>query len=541
MWKAILVDDEEFVRAELTALFPWEPYQFELVGEAENGETAMELVSITNPDLVITDIRMSPVDGLKLTSWLAEHYPDTVVAIVSAYNDFPLVREALRLGAVDYLIKAEATVDTVGAFLKRMDGILGQRNLARNRQRELTNNAAQYQILVIESLWRDILTRASDDAELKGKAEQLGIDLQHKEYALLFVHVVGYCKGFKQEQISTRKTLERMVKPNLEQDWAWNIIDLTHGDFVIVMSRRGMNSITETISSLQKLAHLLAENALKNWITSVSPKLCSFAELPGTYREVREINMLRIFNSGSRYFDIGDLSTLRQKKFPKIPELLSTWERILEGSEIKAIHDFLEHTFDKIVPVCFCPSEARWLAVDFINILRRVAFEYQVGWEEMKELADDFPNFLEQAESIKEWQERIESLAVQYIQCAKTHLNPQVSLIIRKALVYIQANFTRDLSLEEVAEYCGVSKSYLCRVFPDYTGEHFSDYLQQLRIDRAKQLLMFTNEHIYEIATKVGFWNSRYFSKVFHDVVGMTPADYRRIPLNETTVEQQLK
>ncbi len=250
MWRAVLVDDEEYVRAELVALFPWDRFGFCLTGEAENAQAAMDLIERVEPDLVITDIRMPDTDGLELTAWIGQHYPQLVVAIVSAYDDFSFVREALRLGAADYLIKAEATPGTAGDFLKRISGVLKNR--------------------LIE-------------------------------------------------------------KP---------------------------------------VAH--------------------------------------------------------------------------------------------------------------------------------------------------------------YIQSTRSITQPQGSQTIRKALAFIQANFTRDLALEEVASHAGVSKSYLSRVFPEYAGKHFCSYLQQLRIERAKELLRLTDDHIYEIAFKVGFWNSRYFCKVFRDTVGMTPADYRR-------------
>ncbi|HBE79639.1 MAG TPA: hypothetical protein DDW65_17960 [Firmicutes bacterium] len=554
MWRVILVEDEEFVRAELAALFPWRDYRFELIGEAESGRNAIQLIATTNPDLVITDIRMGPMDGLELTSWLVIHRPEIVVAIVSAYNDFPLVREALRLGAVDYLIKAEATMETAGIFLKRMVGILEQRNLVRCQQQELTNCATQYQLLAVRSFWRDILSRSSDETETELKAGQLGINLQQKGYGLVLVHVVNDNEGIKKKQIVACKTFEEALlhRLNLGGNWTWNIVDLNHGDFVIVANYRDEDEdededpTRESIQMLQDFACFLTKDLSEKWVVSVSPGLCSFAELPGYYREVREMNLLRIFNSDRRYFHIEDLLVLRERKFPKLPELLAAWEGTLERADIHAIQDFLNHTFDKIIPSSFCPSEARWLTVDLINILRRVSYEYQVGWKEVGTLADNLPDFLEQAESIKEWQELIERLATHYTQSVQTHLNPRISSSIRKALAFIQTNFSRDLSLDEVAEHSGVSKSYLCRTFSEYTGEHFGDYLQRLRIDRAKQLLVFTNERIYEIATKVGFWNSRYFSKVFHDVVGMTPADYRRTPLSETTenvrmVEEQLR
>ncbi|HEX7714077.1 MAG TPA: response regulator, partial [Bacillota bacterium] len=189
MWRAILVDDEEYVRAELAALFPWSRYQFELVGEADNGRAAIDLVNAAKPDLVITDIRMPDMDGLALIARLADVYPQPVVVVVSAYNDFPYVREALRLGAADYLMKAEATLETAAVFLGRLGEILEERYRARNRQAEMTSNIARYHCLAKESFWRDTLTRASDLTELEARANQLGIVLENMRFGLTFVHI----------------------------------------------------------------------------------------------------------------------------------------------------------------------------------------------------------------------------------------------------------------------------------------------------------------------------------------------------------------
>jgi two-component system response regulator YesN len=209
---------------------------------------------------------------------------------------------------------------------------------------------------------------------------------------------------------------------------------------------------------------------------------------------------------------------------------MAAWEQVLREVDPNAIHDFLDNVFQDILPNHFSPNAARQLVLDFIHILRQVSFEYQLRWEEFGNQKPDLPKLLEQAETLRDWQIQIEKLVTDYIQSVKVNTYPQASLTIRKALTFIQSNFTRDLSLDEVARSAGVSKSYLCRVFPEYTGEHFSDYLQRIRIERAKELLRFTNDHIYEIASKVGFWNSRYFSKVFHEIVGTSPADYRRVP-----------
>lgn len=405
MWRAILVDDEEYVRAELAALFPWQRYQFDLIGEAENAQAAKALVKASEPDLVITDIRMPETDGLELIFWLIHHSPPPLVAVVSAYNDFSYVREAFRLGAADYFIKAEATLETAGFFLERIAGILDQRHSLQHHQERLTSNLAQYHQLATESFWRDVLTRACDETEIVLRGHQLGIVLEPVWFGLIFLQASEV-----QGEIppAFRGVFEATIRANWDWDWEWNLIDFHRGDFLILAHQIGNTPEPEALEKLQTIACQLVRDTSEKMTAGVSVQLCSFRDLPGNFREVREVN-------------------------------------------------------------------------------------------------------------------------ARYIRSAMASSLTSAALTVRKALVYIQLNFARDLSLEEVAGHVGVSKSYLSRVFPEYAGEHFSAYLQRLRLERAKELLRLTNDHIYEIASGVGFWNSRYFSKVFQEAEGLTPADYRRV------------
>jgi YesN/AraC family two-component response regulator len=204
---------------------------------------------------------------------------------------------------------------------------------------------------------------------------------------------------------------------------------------------------------------------------------------------------------------------------------------MLRKAEPDSIYDFINNVFEKL-PQYLVPVEARHLTLNFVNILRRIAVENQIQWEALVTGGFDLDEIIEQAESITDWQIQLKKLVSLYIQALKANRSPIIYLAIQKALIFIQANFTRELSQEEVAAHVGVNKSYLSRVFPEYTGEHFSDYLQRLRIERAKELLRFTNDRIYEIASQVGFWNPRYFSRIFHEAVGVTPADYRRAQMS---------
>lgn len=527
MWRAILVDDEEFVRTELTALFPWAQFGFDLVGEAENAGDAMELIDTTEPDLVITDIRMPETDGLELIAWLGQRHPQIMVAVVSAYNDFQFVREALRLGAVDYLIKAEATPETSGALLKRVGDILENRRFTREKQEKTIVDLARYHQIATEAFWRDALTRALDEKELELQASQLGIALKDNNYGLIFIHVSNYSDCSEEAHAAFRKDLEEKIKSHWDQDW--NLVDIKQGNFVIVANRVGEKPKPEMVEALERFARQIALDFPGKLTISASSRLSRFHELPGNFREVREVNLLRLYHQPGGFISTSNLLKLRQAEPYSVSQLLSGWELMIRGMEQENVRDFINELFDKTIPNHLCPEEAGKLALELINILRRVSFEYQVRWEESKDGITDLSELLGQAESIRDWQILIEKNVAHYFRSVQTVNQPQSSLTIQKALAYIQSNFTRDLTLEEVADYVGVSKSYLSRIFPEYAGKHFCSYLQQLRIERAQELLRFTDYHIYEIASKVGFWNSRYFGKVFRDMVGMTPADYRRI------------
>lgn len=536
MWRTILVEDEEYVRTELAELFPWQPYDFVLVGEAENAQTAMDLIEEVHPDLVITDLRMPEMDGLELISWIVQHFPEIVVTVISAYNDFPSVRKALRLGASDYLIKAELTQETAGAFLKRIGKILTERRYISEQQKKLTDHMEHYRLLASEAFWRDLLTGSIAQREIQTKASQLGLELDDLWFSLIFIHVAK-----KDLHRNVGRILNEALTEGswavLDWEWSWRLVKFKRGDYVVILSRDGQKPKQEELEQIEKCAHDLRTRITISITLSVSLEADKYLGLPRLFKEAKNLNLLRLYFPEKRYITNDDISVIRQASAPDIPRLLNTWEEALRNihadSELALLNSFLDTVFIDIIPVCLTPEEARWLVLDLIRTFHWVLFEYRVRWDQVIGRGRDYLEIIEEVDSIADWQSMLRDLAVKFRQFVQKRqalaVHPQISLAVRKAVAYIQANYHRDLSLEEVATHAGVSMSYLSRAFPEYVGDNFSNYLRNLRIERAKELLLFTNEYIYEIASKVGFWNSRYFSKVFHDTVGMSPVDYRRV------------
>ena len=135
---------------------------------------------------------------------------------------------------------------------------------------------------------------------------------------------------------------------------------------------------------------------------------------------------------------------------------------------------------------------------------------------------------MDQAVSCQEWLKWIRSLTKQYWEVTQKQESPHISSVIKKAISFIEANYARALTLKEIADWAGVSDSYLSRAFTKCIGENFNHYLRRYRVERAKELLRLSELKIYEVARQVGFWNVRYFSRVFYEFAGVTPANYRQ-------------
>ncbi|EKN65253.1 AraC family transcriptional regulator [Neobacillus bataviensis LMG 21833] len=127
MYKVIIADDEYMIKKSLTVMIENAPFNFKVVGTAEDGKEAMDLIKEFRPDLLVTDIRMPVMDGLDLIHQLHEEHESTEAIVVSGYGEFEYAQRALRMGAADYLLKP-IKVDLVQEALKRVSEKLRARS-----------------------------------------------------------------------------------------------------------------------------------------------------------------------------------------------------------------------------------------------------------------------------------------------------------------------------------------------------------------------------------------------------------------------------
>ena len=176
LYRILLVDDEEEVRKGIIRKMEWEKLGFEVAGDAENGEEALEKVEQLQPDVVITDIRMPYMDGLTLTRRIREKYPSIRVLIFSGYDDFEYAQQAIKLHVTEYILKP-VNVEELSEILTRVRENLEEEIKQRRDIDSLRESYLGNLPILRELFLNDLVRGEADESAVEPKLREYGVDI----------------------------------------------------------------------------------------------------------------------------------------------------------------------------------------------------------------------------------------------------------------------------------------------------------------------------------------------------------------------------
>ena len=181
MYKLLIVDDEKQVREGLKRLLPWQDYGITIIGEAINGREALGIIEDQRPDIVLLDIQMPVMNGLELAKRIHGQYPECKFIVLSGYNDFARVREAMKYGAVDYLLKPSGKEEIIRIIEEIID------SLEDSLISRLHNN--EYLALLKNNVLNRLISGTISSRELKDKLALLQLDLSSGCFSIVSVEI----------------------------------------------------------------------------------------------------------------------------------------------------------------------------------------------------------------------------------------------------------------------------------------------------------------------------------------------------------------
>lgn len=520
-YKALIVDDEAMIRIGLSSCIAWDEEGIELVGEANNGEAALELIKRHQIDILITDIKMPIMDGLELTHFVKEIRPYIKVILISSYNDFEYARRAVRLGVVvDYLLKPTMEPEDLQRLLGVCKAQL-DKELAKEQKSDLYLQEMQKKKLHVfgQQIKKAI---EGEDVDLKWIPESMNPPFQ------LSIWRMEAPPSFDAKDRMNR--IETIAEKLADLCNYGTVCIMKENEIVLVMAYRNGKAEADILSY-----HNLLKQQEYRFTVGISPFFHQWNRLADAFGWAEHALLQAFFKGkGSCYTGeiINSTSVSTLPSTSEIPEWIVIRDRFSRALAVSDRHKS-EHALRELFALWrterFSPADIMTQANGILIML--FSNQYHLKAEE-KMLS--LMNNLHQTQHAYTLDEVMEDLKSQFHslwEFAPIHLVVEETgglHAIQIALTYIQENYRRNLSLQEVADQVHMSKNYFSELFKKRTGMNFIDFLIRLRIYYAKHLLETTALKIYDVGVLSGFNSPKHFLKLFKREMLCTPAEHRQ-------------
>lgn len=541
MLKVVIVDDETLVRVGLKSILNWEEEGYEIVGEENNGLNGLKLIKRTNPDIVITDIKMPGMDGIEMMQKALKFNKKLKFIVLSNYGEFHLVRQAMKLGARDYLLKLEIKPEVLTKVLSNIkDEILNELNL-KDKNIFIENQISENKSVLRGEFFKDLISNILTDAhQIDKRARNLGIELREREFACAFIKV-NYEKISENYSYKDMKLLDTSILNILEEisneffrsyAFKWE-----YGEYVIVLSdKKGIKRETFRKKSYD-MAEVLIQ-MLKNYVNvatsvGISNLHPGYKNLSEAYAESKKAIEQIFYHGYGSVIYYSDLSQYSKESYFDLCKYKIHLLKSIEVCDISAVKNIFSD-------ILLAFQNKRISKENAYDICCQLAYLTNLSlgeqWDLFKGASQVDNNIFESIRELKtydeiiNWIRNFEKDLCKFLTKVK---NQHEHYLIAEAKRFIHENYMNNIGLNEVAEHLNLSPKYFSNFFKKNTGVNFSDYVTQIRMTVAKKLLKETNYKIYEIANLVGYENAFYFSKIFKKNFGVTPKEFIK---NQTNV-----
>lgn len=534
MLKVFLVEDEVIVREGIRNSIDWEANGLFFCGEASDGELALPMILNEKPDIVITDIRMPFMDGLELARLVKKEMPWVRIVILSGYGEFEYAKEAINIGIAQYLLKPISKHELTKCLISIRDNIAAEQN-ERETYEKYKAEIKEYYAGDKRQLFYDIVAGSSDLEDIAKRSKKLNLELTANAYNIFLYKIKAAKSDVYDNNIpfDLINELEALVEKND------NIISfdcLLDGSALLVKGN-SIDDVNKLLVEIVKgMKHIFS--AYKNivYFGGIGKVVTDIDKLPLSYQEASRVFAYRYILDESHIFDSRDIA---DGKAGRLQDNGMDLDNILHLNKKKAeefirignkkdIHYFIEEYLkcisnDSRSSLLF----RQYIILDMYYIA--VAFAQEMGFskEDIAEpISDKFQmNMLLSFDEISRY---IENIFSHVMDLRDKISSNKFNDIIGKAKTYINDNYTNDkLSLNQVANHVYLCPSYFSAIFSQKTGQTFIQYLTDLRMNKAKELLKCTDMKTSEIAYAVGYKDPHYFSYIFKKTQNCTPKQYR--------------
>lgn len=521
MYKVMLVDDETYMINGLKSIINWEEYGLEITAVAFNGVQALEILDHTPVDIILTDIKMPKMNGLDLISTLKQRDASYKFIILSGYNDFDYLKQALKLGIENYLLKPINVEELSQTLINAMEVI--------EAERQANIKAIEESFILKNNILNRWATNTISPAELTERAQLLNIDLNCNCYIVCILRI---WQNKKTEAFEDQNTLRRFVidacYKALGDILNDEVFSDVNGDILLFFSGNSQEITYENIKKLlQACIDQINYKPAVDVFLSVGSIEMDFRSLHNSYFKARELIEYMLILQPNHMINYDDKFRFDGQFIKDIDIRADYFKNLILSSRREEVDQFIDHIYEKVFSIeNTSPKYIKNLSVELLYIINKVAKEKKMLPSNHHKLIEDIYRNVYDAETKLELIDTIKETALSVM--ATPDKNAEINPLIQRTIEYIINNISGDLSLKHLSVTFNVNPSYLGQLFKSETGELFTNYLNKIRIEKAIQLLTTSKLNANEIALRVGYVNANYFYTCFKKFTGKYPMDYRR-------------
>lgn len=533
MIKVFLVEDEVIIRKGIRRNISWEAEGFVFAGEASDGELAWPMIRKCRPDILITDIRMPFMDGLELAGLVRKELPDIKIIILSGYSEFDYAKQAISLGVTEYLLKPVSSEKLLEVVKRVADVIRKEREhkeLVNQYKKEMEENID----LEKKRLFDRLVICGDSMMALLEQGQALGLDLASPFYTVLLFKLMTSEENqeYSAELVAVSERVHEIMNRQelLFERGAegWAILLKTDSDEEVPQELEGLE---------KKIRGLLEEYPGIRYFGGIGETVQRMRDISVSYQSASKAFAGRFFAECNQFVRVGQIEGLKRAAdqdmslesvdASKIDRRLV--ENFLKSGVEEEVNDFVEEYFKNVGQknyrsVMFC----HYIIVDMNFCVSSFLADMGMDISQLPARCREIDQLSYYASSPEGMLEYVKLLLTETIRLRDRSARNRYHDMIEEAKKGILNHFqNNEFSLNQAAAMVNISPGYFSTLFRQETGKTFIEYLTEVRLEKAKALLMCTDMRSSEIGYQVGYKDAHYFSYIFKKACGCTPKEYR--------------
>lgn len=527
MYKIMLADDEGIVIDSLRFIIEKEFSGECTIESAKTGRSVIELAEWYRPDIAIMDIQMPGINGIDAMKEIREVNSHTVFIIMSAYDKFDYAKEAINLGVLEYLNKPVDREKIVQVLKKAMRQI--DRDREKRSQDLLIREKMETVVPIIENgLIQNLLYHEYFEEDIENFKNLLGIS---ENYAYMAVLVCGEEQegNHMTNAIGASIRVQNSYKEirEITVDYLPGIVGSVMANKipVLIPCKEEKMEYNERILLIEKARELARKLKARTDVT--------FRVGIGSVKQVHEaaesyneaLNALIQTTNKVAHVDDEPIGVQYEENYPignekMLFELTERGDVNGTMAEANRFFDWMEENYGDYV------IDVKLKALEFVLWAEHIAYEAGGGVYHFRSRQDYLPSLLEltSMEGIRSW--FVEKMGNA---CRNVAVKKEVRSVtaVERAREFIDSHYHKDISLDDVSREVDISPYYFSKIFKEETGKNFVEYVTEIRMNRAKELLTGTDLSMKEICSEIGYADPNYFSRTFKKNTGLTPTEFK--------------